>query len=548
MGAVDALTQGRDAFRQRAWDRAYAGLAAADGQSPLAAEDLERLAMAAYLTGREQPAVDAWTRTYRALLRDGAAQRAARCAFWMGVTQLLRGNHAIGGGWLARAERTLVDASPDCVEQGYLLVPTGLRALSAGDPQTARATFARASDIADRCGDADLMALGRLGQGQALIAEGVVPRGTVLLDEAMVSVTTGEVSPIAAGIVYCAVIITCRQIFDVHRAEEWTVALNRWCASQPGLKPYRGQCLVHRSEIMQLHGEWPDAMAEVRRACTQLADPPGDPVLGMAQYQRAELLRLRGSFTLAEEAYRQADRWGHPAQPGLALLRLAQGRLTDAEAAIRRVVNEAENDRVRRCRVLAAYVEIVLAAGDLDAARAGAGDLEQAAADFGAPYLRAVAAVARGAVLLTERDPEAACGVLRRAWSAWQELEVPYEAARVRLLIAGACRELGDHDTAEMELDAARSVFERLGAAPDLAAALALSRRAEAPHAPGGLTRREVEVLRLVAAGATNAEIAGTLVISEKTVARHLSNMFTKLGISSRSAATAYAYEHGLVR
>ena len=321
--------------------------------------------------------------------------------------------------------------------------------------------------------------------------------------------------------------------------------LSRWCATQQGLRPYRGQCLVHRSEIMQLRGEWADAMDEARQAGQHLSDPPGDPVMGMALYQQGELLRLRGEFARAETCYREASGCGHSMQPGLALLRLAQGRLDDAAAAIGRSVTEAEGV-VERSRVLSAHVEVTLAARDVAAARAAVDELDEIAAAFDSPYLRAVVGYARGCVLLAADDAGAACVALRRAWVAWHELEAPYEAARVRLLMARACRQLGDHDTAEMELDAARRVFEQLGAAPALEHVRELMDRA-APPAVGGLTPREVEVLRLVATGATNREVADGLVISDKTVARHVSNIFTKLGLSSRAAATAYAYEHDLV-
>lgn len=455
-----------------------------------------------------------------------------------------RGRHAEGGGWLSRGQRVLDETGADCVERGYLLAPAALQALDSGDPETAYAGFGDVLAIADHFGDPDLMALSRLGRGHALVLLGEARRGLALLDEAMLAVTTGDISPIAAGIMYCEMIIACRQIFDLRRAQEWTAALSRWCADQQELKPYRGQCLVHRSEIMQLRGEWSDALAEVADACTHLAELPGEPVLGMALYQQGELLRLRGAFGRAEQAYRKSSEWGHPVHPGLALLRLAQGRLDDAVAAIRRVTDEAEDDRVKRSRVLAAFVEIMLAAGDTGAARTAAADLDTLATDFDAPYLRAVAASARGAVLLAEGDASGACDALRRAWTTWQQLDAPYEAARVRLLMSQACERMADHDTAAMERDAARRVFEQLGAVPALAEVAKLARTSRAE--PGGLTARELDVLRLVATGVTNREIADALVISEKTVARHMNNIFTKLGVSSRAAATAYAYEHEL--
>lgn len=543
-GTSGDLVAGRAAYQRRAWTEARHRLAAADADAGLAPEDRDLLASAAYLTGQGDTAWAAWEWAYRGFAERGEVGRAARCGFWLVLTLAQRGEHARAGGWLARAQGLLDEAGLDCVERGYLRVPVALQALDSGAPAAGYATFREVVETATRFGSSDLLALGRLGCGQALVAQGEVGRGIRVLDEAMLAVTTGEVSPIPAGIIYCAVIIACREIFDLRRAQEWTAALSRWCATQPDLQPYRGQCLVHRSEIMQLRGDWTDAMAEVRRACEHLADPPGDPVLGMALYQQAELLRLRGELARAEETYRRASRSGHPAQPGLALLRLAQGRVGDAAAAIRRLVEETEGV-VERARVLAAYVEIALAAGDVEPARTAAEELGTIAASFDTPYLRAVVGYARGSVLLAGGDPGAAGTVLRRSWVIWQELEAPYEAARVRLGIARACRQLGDHDTAEMELDAAGRVFAELGAVPALAQVRKLA-AAAAPWAGAGLTAREGEVLRLVASGATNREIADTLVISEKTVARHAANIFTKLGVSTRAAATAYAHRHGL--
>lgn len=305
---------------------------------------------------------------------------------------------------------------------------------------------------------------------------------------------------------------------------------------------YRGQCLVHRAEVMQLRGAWSEAMDEAQRACDRLAQ---EPAVGAAFYQRAELHRLRGEFAEAEAAYRQSSKWGGEPQPGLAQLRLAQGQTAAAVAAIRRALDEGQ-DRVARPRLLAAYVEIMLAVGDIPAARAAADELADHAASLGAPSLKAMAGHASGAVLLAEGDAASACARLREALAVWQELSVPYEATRVRVLIGLACRQSGDADTAEMELDAAREVFQQLGAEPDQARLEAVSARA-APRSTGGLTRREAEVLVLVASGKTNRAIAAELVLSEKTVARHVSNIFVKLSVATRSAATAYAYEHDLV-
>jgi ATP/maltotriose-dependent transcriptional regulator MalT len=409
------------------------------------------------------------------------------------------------------------------------------------DPAAAYQEFEQAAELGVRAGDLDLIVLARLGSGQALIAQGDGRSGAVLLDEAMLAVTYDPVSPLAAGIVYCAVIIACRQIFDLRRAQEWTAALSQWCDDQQGLVPYRGQCLVHRSEILQIRGDWAAAWNEIEQACRHLADPPGDPVQGMALYQRGELLRLRGDVTGAEEAYRAAARWGHPMQPGLALLRLAQGRVDDASAAMRRTTADQQRP-AERVSCLAAYAEIELAAHHPEAARTAVAELQRLAEHFGSTYLYALAERAAGGLLLTEGDPEAGSVRLRAAILAWRQLIAPYEVARTSVLLGDACALLGDHDTARIHRQAARETFEQLGALPDLHR---LDGRLRAQT--GELTERECEVLRMVATGRTNREVAAELVISEHTVRRHLQNIFGKLGIGSRSAATAYAHRHHLV-
>jgi DNA-binding CsgD family transcriptional regulator len=546
MDGPAGLEHARELYRARAWGDAFAQLSAAAEHTPLHVDDLERLAVSAYLLGRDAACTDAWIRAHEDCLHRGDTARAVRCAFWLGMKLMLSGETARGGGWIARAQRLVDDGGlRNCVERGFLLLPAALQQMDQGDLAGALATFERMTRIAGEFADRDLAAFGLLGRGQALIRLGRVEDGVALLDEVMVAVTAGEVSPVVSGVVYCAVILACQSIFDLRRAQEWTAALNAWSETEPDLVPFRGQCLVHRSEILQLHGAWSDAMDEVRRAHDRLSDPPGQPAVGMACYQQAELHRLQGEFAAAEEAYRQAHVWGHQPQPGLALLRLAQGRADAAAAAIRQVVDEARN-RVNGASVLAAYVEIMLATDDLQAARDAADRMTAVAAELRAPLLAASSGHATGSVLLAEGDPHAAADVLRDAWIAWRDIGAPYEAARTRALLGLAHRMLGDEDTAVMELEAALAVFQRLSAAPDAARVERLL-HPSAFRSEHGLTRREVEVLALVATGRTNRAIAADLFLSEKTVARHVSNILTKLGLSSRSAATAYAYEHDLV-
>ena len=346
-----------------------------------------------------------------------------------------------------------------------------------------------------------------------------------------------------AGAVYCSVIEGCTEIFDLRRAREWTTALEKWCSSNPDIVPYRGHCRVRRAEILQLEGAWSDAMGEAQQAGEWLSKPKPRPEVGAALYCQAELHRFRGEFAQAEEAYVQAAQWDRT-QPGLAQLRLAQGQLEAANAAIRRIVEEVQGS-MNQARVLDAYVEITLAVGDVAAARIAAEQLAEIAERYQAPILVGLSSRAAGAVLLAEQDPKRALGFLR-SWTTWCELDAPFEASRTAVLTALACRALGDEDAARGELTAAREVFERLGALPDLARTEALL-ITESVAPAGGLTSREVEVLRLIARGLTNRAIAEELHISEKTVARHVSNIFLKLDLSSRSAATAYAYQHNLV-
>jgi DNA-binding CsgD family transcriptional regulator/tetratricopeptide (TPR) repeat protein len=544
-GISEQLERGRESYANSAWADAYDSLSHADQENPLAAEDLELLATSAYMLGREDEWMPILERASQGHLDADEGLRAARCAFWIGMNLALRGEMGPATGWLGRAQRLVEREEHECVEQGYMLLPVSFQHEAQGDYDGAAATAAAAAEIGERFGDVDLFALAVHTQGNILVKDGRVREGLGLLDEAMVAVTAGELSPIVTGIVYCSVILACEEIYELRRAKEWTAALTRWCEQQPELLAFTGRCLVHRAQLMQLQGAWPAALEEAQRAGRRFAEAMNQAAAAKACYLQGEVHRLRGEFAQAEEAYRQASELGMEPQPGWALLRLAQGNDEAAAAAIRRVMGEM-NDRLRRASMLPAYVEILLAVGDVDEARSALHELDEISTEYESEMLGAMVAQARGAVELAAGDAGAALVSLRQAWQAWQELEAPYEVARTRVLVGSACRAMGDEDAFALELDAARSTFEELGAAPDVAWVDSLTGRAET-GASHGLTPRELEVLRLVATGKSNREIASALVISEHTVARHVQNIFTKLGVPSRTAAGAFAFEHDLV-
>ncbi len=542
--AVAELERGRQSYASQAWTDAFELLSAADRSDQLGAGDLELLATSAYMLGREEDYLGILERAYRAHLDADEGLAALRCAFWIGVTLASGGEMGRAGGWLGRAQRLLDREGDDCVDSGYLLLPRVFEQEGSGDLEAAAATAAEAAAIGERFGDPDLFALAAHEQGHTLIRLGRLKEGLALLDESMVAVTAGELSPIASGIVYCGVILACQDAHELRRAQEWTFALTGWCERQPDLVAFTGRCLVHRAQIMQLRGAWSEAIEEARRAAERCLRAENPAAAGEACYQRGEIHRLLGDYRAAEEAYREASGHGWEPQPGLALMRLAQGKADAAEAAIRRV--EAETSEPgKRAGLLPAFVEIMLAVDDLDAARAASGELEAIAQGQENGALGSMAAGARGAVELAEGDARAALVSLRSAGEIWQQLEAPYEAARARELVGLACRALGDEDTAALELEAASDAYAELGATADLARIGSLT-----AHGPGdthGLTERELEVLRYLAAGETNKAIAAELVLSERTVDRHVSNIFAKVGVSSRAAATAYAYEHRLI-
>ena len=435
---------GHDAPRRgESWAATYRELVEHPTET-LDAAGLETLAVASYLMGDDDRCAVAWEEAHRRHAESGSASEAARCSFWLAFCFMMRGHMAQAGGWLGRSEAMLAD-QPACSASGLLLIPALLRAIDAGDPTGARSLAARMADIATEVGDEDLAALARLGDGQACIALGDVATATARFDDAMLTVSTGEVGPISRGVVYCAVILECMRIFDLRRAAEWTDALSAWCEDEPEMVPYRGQCLVHRSQLLQASGDWTEAADTADSARRRLTEPP-HPALGLAHYQTAELHRLLGAFDEAAEAYRRASAAGHEPMPGLALLNLSAGDFEAATAGIRRALHETTQP-MRRPGLLAAAVEIFRAANDLPAARTAADELVEIAATNPTEVLDAMAGHASGSVTLAEGDPAAALSVLRDAHAAWSRIHMPYEAARTSMLLGLGCLALGDRSS-----------------------------------------------------------------------------------------------------
>jgi DNA-binding NarL/FixJ family response regulator len=542
MTADDPVERGRAAFGRKAWSEAFELLIEADEITSLDLDDLEMAGFAAQYHGDDEAAVRLATRVHHEARAAGDHVRAARMAFWLGMAFAQRGDMTQGGAWLGRAAGLLEEHAIDSVERGYLAIPQGI-SLVEQDPAAALAAFEIAGAYAQRFGDRDLAAMARIGRGRALIGLGEMERGVALLDDAMVDVTSEALTPVVTGIVYCASIEAFAEIFDLRRAQGWTQALADWSAGQSERLPFRGRCLAYRSELLRFHGDWSEALDEARRAETWLLRPPPEPAVGEAYFQQAELHRLRGQFAVADVAYREASRWGRRTEAGRALLLLAKGRRPQARAVIERALDEAPDD-IARARLLPVLAEIALATGDLAGAAAAVGDLGILDRARPAPLLGAMLARLDGELRLAQGDARSALARLRDAESIWRELDAPYDAARTRVGLGNALRALGDHDSAALEFDAAIAVFQELGADPDLQRTVALAGGRAAT--PGGLSAREAEVVRLVARGQTNRQIATVLGISERTVDRHVSNIFAKLDVSSRAAATAFAVEHDL--
>jgi len=538
---VEELLRAREAFDRRDWVAAYEGLSAA-GSDALLAADFADLATAAFLVGRHNDCIQALQRAYQAHLDAGDQRAAVRCAFWLAMTLMDRREVAVANGWISRADRLLETFEEDTVEHGYLLFFGMLGHILSGDPVTGLDEAAALTSYGRRYGDGDLLSTGLMAQGRCLLYLGRVPEGVRLLDEAMVGVTTGEVSPIFAGHTYCSLIEACQEISDFGRVAQWTTALTTWCSAQVGLVPFTGQCALHRGQVMRVRGAFDEAIAELDAAIARYLSLGTPAAAGLASEEKGALLRIRGEYDAAAEAFQQAIGFGHDPQPAQALLSLARGRTDAALAAVRRVLGEPR-DPIHRSQLLPGAIAVLLVGNELEAARPLVAELVAVGEAFESRSLSAMAGFAVGALALAENRPEDALAPLRAALQRWRELDWPYEAARTQVLVGRALRGLGDEESATAELEGAARALAALGAGP---AAQEVERLLTSRPLPGGLTAREAEVLRLVASGRSNPEIAAALFLSEKTVARHLSNIFGKLHVPSRTAAAAYAFDHGL--
>lgn len=544
----EPLSRALAAYDRRDWLSARQLFHAASACEQLPPDCLYALSDAAWWLGDAREFFDACELAHHAYLQACEPRRASIAAVDIAVVHYLQGDDAVGAGWIRRAQRLLED-QPEGVEHGYVLYllevegPLGgvIQSEATSDSLVRAARHVRA--IGQQHRDANLVAIGILGEGHAFIRIGRVAEGLALIDEAMVAVRSGQLNPVWAGNIYCHMMAAADELFDIRRARAWTEATENWLATMPAAVVFNGICRVHRSRVYQISGDWDRAEAEAKLLCAEL-ETLHRRAAAEAHYLVGEVRRLRGDFAAAEACFEHAHSLGRDPQPGLARLRLAQGRTKEAALAMRSALL-GECDPLRRAPLLAAQVEIALAAGTVAEARKASHELNQIGERYGSTGLLMTALHARGALLVGDH-PEEALPFLREACRGWDQLEAPHNFARARVLLARAYLSLGDAQTAHRELDRANDVFERLGALPDMLNVTKL--RNGGGRCPGGLTPREAEVLALVAVGETNRGIAQRLSISEKTVARHLSNIYGKLSVSSRTAAAAFAFEHELTR
>ncbi len=537
---------GRRAYAQREWTAAYEAFRRADREAPLGAEDLEALAVAAYMLGRVEEFLGTLERAHHAYVELGESRAGARAAVHLGVNLAMLGDGAQAGGWFARAQRLVDREKSDCPERGYLLLPLALRHEAAGEHALVVEVAAEAASLGERFGDRDLFALASHVHGNALIRLGRLDEGFRLLDEAMLAAVGGELTPIVTGIVYCGAIAGCEEAYELQRAHEWTGALARWWEGQPELVAFTGRCLAHRAEILQLHGAWLEALDEARRARERCERVLNRRAAGQAAYQQAEVLRRQGEVAAAEAAYRDANACGREPQPGLALLRLAAGDARSAGAAIRRALAETIAP-LQRSRLLPASVEIAIALGDHEQARSACAELAAIASEYPSAMLGAISACVEGSVALAGGDPEAALVAARRALQGWQQVGAP----RTRPPGRGCSwRRPAGRSTTRTRRGWSSRRRVRCSPSSERDPTLTASTPCSGPPSAGMSTASAAGSSRCSGSSRPARRTARSqlaLVLSEHTVARHVQNIFAKLRVSSRTAAAAFAFERDLL-
>ena len=530
----ELLRAARTAHVRRDWRVAYDAFVRAGEDTPLCTDDLDAMAVAAWRLGRGKESLRVAERVFAQLARTDPPSAAMK-AVDLALAWLTRGDVNIGQGWMNRARR-LLDGAPEGTTHGYLAYLDALTAVMTGDAQALRQ---RVHELREMCGRLDspaVTALCNVAEALAAIGDARMAEAYGLIDEAMLPVLADQVPIDWAGDIYCVVLNQCHRLADLPRMRAWTQSMERWCTDFAPSANYGGVCDVHRLQLMAGTDDYGRLEARLVGASRSLEEV-NSWAAGAGYYELGEVRRLRGDTDGAFAAFARARALGIEPQPGQALLRCRIGDSDTAWTELR--VALAGEDRLGRMRLLRGAVEVALARGGLDEAERHCAELESGAEAFGTPGFRAWAAHARGAILARREQHTAALERLEAALREYRTQQSRYETAQVYEWMAIAHRGLGEDDLAAADLATAESIYTQLGVEPAQVCG---------SGSPGGLTRREIEILTRIASGATNKQVAEQIFISERTVGRHLANIFSKLGVSTRTAAVTWAYTNNVVR